>query len=101
MSNGHWGFGNYSVPGRGTGTHVLGMIMIPPRVEQPVEPAPSMPAWPVIAGSVGAAIAIPVVTWIRTHWTEVSVVLVLVGICIVLPLALLWIVVRVIRSAWR
>lgn len=77
------------------------MIMIPPRVEQPVEPAQSMPAWPVIAGGVGAAIAVPVVTWLRAHWTDVSVVLVLVGIYIVLPLILLWIVVRVIRSAWR
>lgn len=75
-----------------------GMIMIPPA---PPAPKHESRAERMVAGAAAILLGVLLARWVLANWGDVQLWALLVGLYVVLPLAFLWAVVRVIRSAWR
>jgi hypothetical protein len=55
-----------------------------------------------IVGAIFAAvIAIPLVAWMWTHWTDVYPWLAVGALYLIVPLVFLWVAVRLVRHAWK
>lgn len=74
--------------------------MIPP-APTPAPPRQASRGERMLAGGVAGVLGLLLARWILANREDVQFWLLVAGIYIVLPIVLLWIVVRVVRHAWR